>query len=206
MRIKGRIAGALLAGAALLSGGAAAAVTAAPASAATTHTTATVGCDDYNDGYCGSQQLKFGKFDLDVYQQKAAYGNKVILWTRSSSDPAQDFVAKNYNGINNDKTFEYAPNGVPSGLCVSFPSTAKASKAVLRTCNQSAYQTFEPVPMSGSYVAWKNLASGYVMEDGAYGNQGTQLDQWVFNGGDNQAWKFVSGLSNFTKAGQALAS
>ena len=155
-----------------------------------------MGCSDYNDGYCGSQQLKYGHFDMDVYQQRATYGDKIILWTRSSSDPAQDFIAKNYNGINNDKTFEYAPNGVASGLCVSFPSTARGTGAVLRTCNQSAYQTFEPVTTSdGDYVAWKNLASGYVMEDGAYGNQGTQLDQWVYNGGDNQEFKFVENLS-----------
>jgi hypothetical protein len=187
MRWFKRVSAAVLASAAVTAG---ALTAAAPAGAST------VGCDN-DGGYCGSQQLKFGHYNLDVYQQKAVYGNKVILWTRSTSDPAQDFVFVNYNGIAGDKTFEYAPNGRPSGLCVSFPQTTKGSKAVLRTCNESAYQTFEPITMSGDYVAWKNQASGYVMEDGAYGNQGTQLDQWVFNNGDNQAWRFTEGYATF---------
>lgn len=145
---------------------------------------------------CGSQDLQYGKYALDVYQQNATYGNKIILWTRSNSDPAQDFIFRNYNGLGGsggpDKTFEYAPNGRASGLCVSFPSTGLGTGAVLRTCNEGIWQTFRPIAAGGSYVAWQNLASGYVAEDGAYGNQGTQIDQWVHNGGDNQNWKYVS--------------
>jgi hypothetical protein len=166
------------------------------ASAAPAARSVTIGCAAYNSGFCGSEQLKFGHYTLDVKGQHATYGNKVILWTKSNTDPAQDFIAKNYNGLSTsggpDKTFEYAPNGVPSGLCLSFPSETRGSGAVLRNCNQSIWQTFKPVYVDGTYVGWKNQASGYAMEDGAFGNQGTQVDQWTWNGGDNQDWRFNS--------------
>lgn len=166
------------------------------ASAAPTARTATIGCQSYTSGFCGSQELKFGHYTLDVYQQRATSGNKVILWTRSSTDPAQDFISRNYNGLSGtggpDKTFEYAPNGNPSGLCVSFPSETRGTTASLRPCNEGIWQTFEPIAVNGTYVGWKNLASGFVMEDLGFGNQGTRVDQWTWNGGDNQIWKFIS--------------
>lgn len=167
------------------------AASAAPAS--TTARSATIGCTGTT--YCGSQDLKFGHYALDVYKQHATYGNKVILWTRSNTDPAQDFIFKNYNGLSGtggtDKTFEYAPNGRPSGLCLSFPSETRGSGAVLRNCNESIWQTFSPIEVDGTYVGWQNQASNDVMEDGGFGNQGTQVDQWTWNGGDNQEWKYV---------------
>ena len=171
-------------------------MTASAAPTAPAARSATIGCQDYTGGYCGSQDLKFGHYALDVKGQRATYGNTVILWTRSNTDPAQDFIFKNYNGLSGtggpDKTFEYAPNGRASGLCLSFPSETRGSGGVLRVCNESIWQTFSPIYVDGTYVGWQNQASGYVMEDGGFQNQGTQVDQWTYNGGDNQEWKYVS--------------
>jgi hypothetical protein len=161
------------------------------ASAAPTARSATVGCNALTggNGVCGSVALKFGHYSLDVYQQRAQVNNKIILWTKSNTDPAQDFYAAQYNHTPNQFTAEYAPNGIRSGLCVSFPSTARASTAVLRACNEGPWQTFSVQPGIGSYVEIKNQASGLVMEDRGFGNQGTRVDQWDANGGDNQLWK-----------------
>jgi hypothetical protein len=130
-----------------------------------------------------------------VYQQHAVSGNKVILWTKSTTDPAQDWLIKNYNGQSGsggpDKTFEYAPDGRASGLCLSFPSEARGTFAELRNCNQGIWQTFEPQYIDGTYVEWKNLASNYVWDNLGFGNQGTRLGQWTLNGGDNQAVKYT---------------
>jgi hypothetical protein len=164
---------------------------AAPASGATKAPASTVGCNSLSasNGTCGSVALRYGHFSLDVYQQHATSGNKVILWTKSNSDPAQDFYAAQYNQTLNQFTAEYAPNGIRSGYCVSFPSTTLGSKAVLRPCNEGPWQTFSVTHPSSGYFEIKNQASGLVMEDRGYGNQGTQLDQWSANGGDNQLWR-----------------
>jgi hypothetical protein len=161
------------------------------ASAAPTARSATHGCNalSANNGTCGSVALQYGGFSLDVYQQRAAYGNKVILWTQSNTDPAQDFYAAQYNQTLNQFTAEYAPNGIRSGYCVSFPSTALGSTAALRPCNEGPWQTFTAHYEGNGYFEIKNQASGLVMEDRGFGNQGTRVDQWSANGGDNQLWK-----------------
>jgi hypothetical protein len=163
------------------------------ASAAPAARSATIGCNALTggNGVCGSVALKFGHYSLDVYQQRAQVNNKIILWTKSNSDPAQDFYAAQYNHTPNQFTMEYAPNGIRSGLCVSFPSTTLGSTAVLRHCNEGPWQTdsVKPVSAGGSYFEIKNQASGLVMEDRGFGNQGTRVAQWSANGGDNQLWK-----------------
>ena len=95
---------------------------------------------------CGSANcssiysLKFhDDFPLDVYHAKSSYGQPVILFQRSNSDPAQDFVVKDLGTVDSfytssrglispafdqaygpEEAFEiqYEPYGVNSNFCV----------------------------------------------------------------------------------------
>jgi hypothetical protein len=191
MSLKSKLRNAALGSATIALGAGTAFAAAAPATGATRGPAATVGCNSLStgNGTCGSVALRFGHMSLDVYQQRAAYGNKVILWTKSNTDPAQDFYAAQYNHTLDQFTAEYAPNGIRSGFCVSFPSTAFGSKAVLRPCNEGPWQTFTASYEGDGYFEIENQASHLVMEDRGFGNQGTQVDQWSANGGDNQLWR-----------------
>lgn len=155
----------------------------------------TIGCQNDGTGYCSSQQLKFGHLNLDVKQQAAKYGQPVIWWTHSSSDVAQDWYAKNYDGQSGSggltKTFEYDPNGHRTGLCLAFPTAARNTRGVLRTCNEGPWQTFTPQDGPYGYVVWVNKASGMALEDAGFQNAGTQVNQYDVNGGDNQLVRWV---------------
>src|SRR5512135_3336172 len=93
-------------------------------------------CGDYSD--IRSLEFHHG-FSLDVYQGQASSGQPVILFQRSNSDPAEDFVVtdlglvdsvyrhhRNLIGTGFSQAFgsdaafeiEYEPLGVPSHLCV----------------------------------------------------------------------------------------
>ena len=59
----------------------------------------TVGCQALTsgNGRCGSVAMQFGHLALDDWQQAEYPGNKIVLWTRSNADPAQDWYAAHYN-------------------------------------------------------------------------------------------------------------
>jgi hypothetical protein len=176
MRVKTIAAAAVLALAA--GGGAVAAATAAAAN--------TTGCLAQTPDYCGSQLLDQGghSYALDVYQQKAAYNQPVVIWNKSDTDPAQDWDVRApqnlsyYDTIpnpgNNDgswKTFEYAPGGHDSGYCMAMPNDASNGKdgpvsgqaVVLRPCNSSPWQVFIATDSdntgAGSGVYWRSAAN-----------------------------------------------
>ena len=153
---------------------------------------ATVGCQALTsgNGECGSVALQFGHLALDDYQQNEYPGNKIILWTKSNADPAQDFYAAHYNPAGGQFTLEYARNGIRSGLCVTFPATGLGTHAELEPCNEGPFQTFTArASGTGGYYVITNQASKLDIDDNGYGNQGTRVDQWDYTGNGNQLWK-----------------
>lgn len=191
---------ALLAAVAPVAVAGALAVSVAPASASTAlvRPEASYGCVNNDGGYCGSLEFSAPAGQVfNVYHGgQGARGQKITEWALSDAVNT-DFYAQNYNGLSGsggpDKTFEYAPAGVRSGWCISFPSTAMGSGAVLRRCNEGIWQTFRPIYVDGTFVAWKNLASGYVITDPNYDSNGAgQLTQTVYTGSENQQAEWVS--------------
>jgi len=110
---------------------------------------------------------QFGRdFLLDVFRQGSKVGQPIILFRASNTDPAEDFTASGL--LNADGTamtvselntidpifnaatlvhfsdkkvweFQYAPNGVDSGLCVGVRSTAYQNEPVtLQPCGFTA--------------------------------------------------------------------
>jgi hypothetical protein len=127
---------------------------------------------------------QFGRdFLLDVFRQGSKVGQPIILFRASNTDPAEDFTASGlldstgqpmtvadlqaidpifspatlvHYADNPVWEFQYAPNGVDSGLCVGVRSTAYQSEPVsLQPCGFTAktvwIQDFNNVdPFSGS--------------------------------------------------------
>jgi hypothetical protein len=103
---------------------------------------------------------KYGpKFQLDIWQGKAAAGAPVILFQRSNSDPAEDFVVQDFGNVDSfyshyhlvtrqfehtyasDEAYEiqYEPYGLNSNFCVStWPGQAPMAgyKVQLERCGQ----------------------------------------------------------------------
>jgi hypothetical protein len=158
---------------------------------------ASFGCDNNTSFFCGSQEFAAPADQVwNVFHGgQGARGQKITEWAASDAVNT-DFYAQNENGLSGsggkDKTFEYAPNGARSGWCVSFPNVAQFTGAVLRRCNGSVWQTFKPIYVDGTFVAWKNLASGFVVTDPGYASNGTrQLLQEAYLGTKNQQEKFI---------------
>jgi hypothetical protein len=109
-------------------------------------------CRSYFTEKWGSDEV------LDVYQQRAAAGNKIIMYQASNYDPAEDWTYMNQGTVasfyrrglvsgavdlqyGTDKAFEleYTPYGVGSGLCVGTASSAGSRTPVaLEPCGASA--------------------------------------------------------------------
>jgi hypothetical protein len=175
----------------------AAVLAAAAPAGATVVPSASFGCDNNTTGFCGSQEFAAPADQVwNVFHGgQGARGQKITEWAASDAVNT-DFYARNLNGLNGsggpDKTFQYAPNGNLSGWCASFPSTAQFSGMVLRRCNGSVWQTFKPLFVDGTFVAWKNLASGFVVTDPGYASNGTrQLLQEAYLGTKNQQEKVI---------------
>jgi len=101
---------------------------------------------------------KHPNFVLDVYQQSAKVGQKIILFRTSNSDPAEDFTVSNQGTVadffaaglvsaaldlhySSDEAFEfeYSPLGADSGLCVGVASTpVNGTPVSLQPCGVSA--------------------------------------------------------------------
>jgi hypothetical protein len=97
-------------------------------------------------------------FVLDVYQQSAKVGQKIILFKASNSDRAEDFTVSAQGSVSDfhaaglvsaalnlhygsDEAYEieYAPYGAESGLCVGVASTpADGTPVSLQPCGVSA--------------------------------------------------------------------
>jgi hypothetical protein len=158
----------------------------------------TFGCQQ--DGSCGDQVLPatgIPPLAMDVFQGKPKVGNAIIVWPYSSTDGAEDFIFKHFSGnADNSKTFEYAPNGVPSGRCVSSPQVTPGTKLILRNCNEGPWQTFIPVGPNtfGNYSWYPEAGSpNLVITDPGSGLARTQLALGFAVGSSYQEFAFTSG-------------
>lgn len=161
---------------------------------------ATYGCQQYQNSFCGDQVLPatgITPLAMDVFQGKAKVGNGVIVYPYSATDGAQDFVMRHFSGNpDNSKTFEYAPNGVNSGKCVSSPQVTAGTKLILRNCNEGPWQTFIPAgPNSFGNYTWSVEAGNpnLVITDSTSGLAGKQLALNYAVGSSYQEWAFTSG-------------
>lgn len=163
LNIKGRYFA--LAGTLAAAGGLA--LAAAPVAHASTHA-----CDTALNGCRSIQSEVPNRPDLDVQGGAANVGNVLIVFTRSATDKAEDFVVRTHlttdtstavvsgSSITTSTTLtdrfgvtssavslEYAPLGVPSHLCLSSVNPNGFASAQLRPCNNVAnkfnpWQTF----------------------------------------------------------------
>jgi hypothetical protein len=140
----------------------------------------TPGCANSNQHYemqyCGAQvSHQAHPLAWDVAGQHATYNNKIIAWPNSRTDLATDFSEfqdqeNTTTWADNSVSVEYAPNGKPSGMVVSEPSSHAG--LVLRPANGSAWQQFH-VHATGSGNTFTNAATGDVVS--VTGSQGSQL-------------------------------
>jgi hypothetical protein len=174
-------------------------ITTLPASASTTTCVA--------NGFCGNQANFHDGLVFDVLHQVAKSNNKVIAYT-NGVDKATDIIADHpSNGPTANlsaqiKEFKYAPNNVPSGLCLSDPGPGYGATdlLVLRPCNGSRFQTWTPIQNGDtSYYSWRNMASNQFITDNGLRVQLTDVkDGSVGNvnnnqptGAESQLWTFV---------------
>ena len=143
-------------------------------------------------GY-GDEVNPFGN-GFDVYQQHRYAGAVIAGWTATQADPATHFLV--LSGTHSGAVkFEYAPNGVGTGLCVSDPGGGWAADPlrdglILTGCNNGAWQQF--VPQSNGTL--KNLATGLVVNPDGAGAQlrgSTAVTTW---GGSVYGWKDYASL------------
>jgi hypothetical protein len=161
---------------------------------------ATFGCQNYTSHYCGDQVLPatgITPLAMDVFQGRPKVGNQVIVYPYSATDGAQDFIMRHFSGNpDNSKTFEYAPNGIGSGKCVSAPQVTAGTRLILRNCNEGPWQTFIPSGPNrfGNYT-WSVEAGtpNVVITDPASGGPRTQLALGYNTGSSYQEWAFTSG-------------
>jgi hypothetical protein len=120
-----------------------------------TASAATPNCDTNGTGTCAQIfSQKYGpQYLLDVWQRKAAAGTPIILFQRSNSDPAQDFVVNDLGTVHSfyhhyglvssafaktyssDEAYEiqYEPYGLNSNFCLStWPGEAPAAGYLVR--------------------------------------------------------------------------
>ena len=184
----------------LLAIGLAAASTVGATSASAKVTPDTFGCQNYTLHYCGDQVLPatgITPLGMDVFQGKPKVGNAIIVYPYSATDGAQDFIMRHFSGNpDNSKTFEYAPNGIGSGRCVSSPQIAAGTKLILRKCNEGPWQTFIPHgPNAFGNYQWSVEAGNpnLVITDPVSGTARTQLVLSYATGSSYQEWAFTSG-------------
>ena len=121
-------------------------------------------------GNYGDEVNPFGN-GFDVYQQHQYAGAIIAGWTATKADPATHFIrlAGTHAGA---YKFEYAPNGVATGLCVSDPGGGWASDPlpdglILTASNNGPWQQF--IPQSNGTL--KNVATGLVVSPNGTGAQ-----------------------------------
>jgi hypothetical protein len=108
---------------------------------------------------------------FDVYQQHQYPGAVIAGWTATQADPATHFI-RLPGTVPGAYKFEYAPNGVASGLCVSDPGGGWASDPlpdglILAVSNNGPWQQFIPLP-DGTL---KNVATGLIVSPNGTGAQ-----------------------------------
>ena len=124
----------------------------------------------YVPGNYGNEVNPFGN-GFDVYKQHQAVNAIVVGWTATKADPATHFI-RHPGTIPGAYTFEYAPNGVGTGLSVSDPGydaagTGLANGLVLRGSNNGAWQQW--IPLANGTL--KNAATGLIVSPNGTGAQ-----------------------------------
>jgi hypothetical protein len=124
----------------------------------------------YVPGNYGDMVNPYGN-GFDVYQQHQYPGAIIAGWTATQADPATHFI-RLPGTVPGAYKFEYAPNGVASGLCVSDPGGGWASDPlpdglVLAVSNNGPWQQFIPQP-NGTL---KNVATGLIVSPNGTGAQ-----------------------------------
>jgi peptidoglycan/xylan/chitin deacetylase (PgdA/CDA1 family) len=118
-------------------------------------------------GTLGDEVNRFGN-GFDVFGQRQAVNAVIAGWTAAKADPATRFI-RHPGTVQGAYRFEYAPNGVGTGLFVSDPGfdaagTGLRDGLVLRASNNGPWQQFIPQP-NGTL---KNVATGlYISPNGA---------------------------------------
>jgi hypothetical protein len=144
-------------------------------------------------GYCGTQvnnaSLGVPALVFNAAGAKAVANNKVIGWTNSTSNAADDWFQLPYGGNPaSGVMFVFAPRGVVSGMCAADPGN---NKVVLRPCNGSNWQRW--VATSTSYTGfytWTNRGTHKILQSNGKGGQLTTVTpRGKFPG--NQQWAFT---------------
>jgi hypothetical protein len=138
-------------------------------------------------GNWGDEVNPFGN-GFDVLGQRQAVNAIIAGWTATKADPATHFI-RVPGTVPGAYRFEYAPNGVATGLSVSEPGydaagTGLKDGLVLRASNTGPWQQFIPQP-DGTL---KNVATGLYVNPNGTGAQlrgGTAPSPW---GGSVWTW------------------
>jgi peptidoglycan/xylan/chitin deacetylase (PgdA/CDA1 family) len=125
---------------------------------------------------------------FDVSRQHQAVNAIIVGWTATKADPATHFI-RLPGTVPGAYRFEYAPNGVATGLSVADPGYDAAGTGlkhglVLRASNTGRWQQFVPQP-NGTL---KNVATGLYVNPNGTGAQlrgGTAPSPW---GGSAFTW------------------
>jgi hypothetical protein len=149
--------------------------------------TLTVDANGAGSSY-GDEVNQFGN-GFDAFRQHQYPGAIIAGWTAAQGDPATQFIS-DHGTHQGAVQFEYAPQGSPSGLCVSDPGGGWSSDPlrdglVLSRCNTGPWQQF--VPQADG--ALKNVATGLFVNPKGAGGQlrgGTAPTPW---GGSSYTWK-----------------
>jgi hypothetical protein len=124
----------------------------------------------YVPGNYGDMVNPFGN-GFDVYQQHMYAGAIIAGWTATKADPATHFI-RLPGTVPGAYKFEYAPNGVATGLCVADPGGGWASDPlpdglILTASNNGPWQQF--IPQSNGTL--KNVATGLIVSPNGSGAQ-----------------------------------
>ena len=124
----------------------------------------------YLPGNYGDMVNPFGN-GFDVYQQHQYPGAIIAGWTATQADPATHFI-RLPGTVPGAYKFEYAPNGVASGLCVSDPGGGWATDPLpdgllLAVSNNGPWQQF--IPQANGTL--KNVATGLIVSPNGTGAQ-----------------------------------
>ena len=156
------------------------------------------GCVEGDSGYCGSQYFPLlGSGDLVMSVKPGAKiknGTPIVVEPQSDSQ-MQDFDTRNYNGVGNSKSFEFAPAGHVSGFCVADHTGQTGEGLELVTCNFGPGQTFTPNqdPNDSDVYAWvSGRDSQNVITDPGDGGRGTRLRMELNGTYDDQELEWTS--------------
>jgi hypothetical protein len=163
------------------------AIAASPASASTTACTS-------QGPSCGTNVNVYSNA-FDVYQQGANYNQKIIAYPNSTTDRATDFVR---SAEGTAYRYEYAPDGVLSGWCVSNPMggggvPAGSTGLVLRGCNTTAFQQFTMGAANSNGNQLTSVADGRTIQPN--GTRAQISAPATLNNVPGSYWKWTAGTS-----------